>query len=820
MAFKRLNRSDRYTANYDQAYSQQKGQSASQVKPVSPAPPTSSFSVPIEEHEEQTRQRFNIPKSLWQAIPAQESGGNWKAKSPTGVRGKYQVTQDTAKGLGFNRDDPYEQTTAAAAYLRQNYDRLDGVYADENDRWLGAAAMYYGGPGAIQKGGKISNKSLDGLSTPRRYVKQLSQKMKQVGSSEGAAMPMSQTYPSFNALKAKTESSVAGYNGSMPAFMQVDTETPPPYFSPLLLGNQAAQPSVQPPAPVRKPATKRPYRTTEDEKKKIEIVTTNDIPPDLRNLLPPMPKGWKTDPSLIPVPAATTRPVAAQPAIPPGRPIPQPLPAPFLPEAQRSDKVETSPLRQQSYSSGQMPQSRMQSSTMGYGNPSPPSMQPGTSALPYFYPLLSKDRVAQIAPPAVTPAPAAASQPPVRPRSQPQAAVPVTPLIPQLPAAASALKDTREPSGPLEVLPNVNPESFIDRSRGYPTYNKQQMMGINPLTRPTSEVMAPTESERAMEAYAAQRAARNGGEAGMTSIDRARETYINQGARPVLDVNRPGAPVVAKQNRGFGEILKTAGVGALQGLAAGGLGGAIGGALTGGIIQAASPEMGRGVRFDTLQRPRLERQQQQQIAEIQRQQQGRLAEAQIGNLESQAFERQAELALKAAEARRREKSVTLSGDETMFERDPQTGRLVPVATNPRQRFQTGGGNDDESQAFEIRREDGAYKQASVVEGLKAEMNRYGNDITDKASGFPQYREAKQKYEAEYALLMQRYGDLFTSEPVNDQYGNVMYNLKARNRNQRTPLLSPEEQKKAQAKKPASSQIAPRPKSALADLLNR
>jgi hypothetical protein len=62
-----------------------------------------------------------------------------------------------------------------------------------------------------------------------------------------------------------------------------------------------------------------------------------------------------------------------------------------------------------------------------------------------------------------------------------------------------------------------------------------------------------------------------------------------------------------KPKRGFWDIVKTAGVGALQGMATGGgLGGAIGGALAGGITSAIDPATGRAYRFDVMQRPRME----------------------------------------------------------------------------------------------------------------------------------------------------------------------------------------------------------------------
>lgn len=81
-------------------------------------------------------------------------------------------------------------------------------------------------------------------------------------------------------------------------------------------------------------------------------------------------------------------------------------------------------------------------------------------------------------------------------------------------------------------------------------------------------------------------------------IQRAREEAIYGGQMQAdLDI---------KPKRGFWDIMKTAGVGALQGMATGGLGGAIGGALAGGIGSAISPEAGRGYRFDVMQRPRME----------------------------------------------------------------------------------------------------------------------------------------------------------------------------------------------------------------------
>ena len=73
------------------------------------------------------------------------------------------------------------------------------------------------------------------------------------------------------------------------------------------------------------------------------------------------------------------------------------------------------------------------------------------------------------------------------------------------------------------------------------------------------------------------------------------------------------ADIGLKPKRSFWDTLKTAGVGAIQGMASGGgLGGAIGGALSAGIIGAVDPEAGRNFRFNTLQRPQMEQDQDRQ----------------------------------------------------------------------------------------------------------------------------------------------------------------------------------------------------------------
>ena len=100
-------------------------------------------------------------------------------------------------------------------------------------------------------------------------------------------------------------------------------------------------------------------------------------------------------------------------------------------------------------------------------------------------------------------------------------------------------------------------------------------------------------------------------------IEKAKYEYATQKAktaRPIDPENPETFYQPRETKRGFWDTLKTAGVGALQGLASGGgIGGAIGGALAGGVGSAISPEMGRAYRFNALQRPQMEDQLQRQF---------------------------------------------------------------------------------------------------------------------------------------------------------------------------------------------------------------
>jgi hypothetical protein len=81
---------------------------------------------------------------LVQAVVAQESGGNAKAKSPAGAVGLMQLMPATAKAYGVtDRTDPQQSLDAGEKYLRDLYKQFDDVEL--------TLAAYNWGPGNVRK---------------------------------------------------------------------------------------------------------------------------------------------------------------------------------------------------------------------------------------------------------------------------------------------------------------------------------------------------------------------------------------------------------------------------------------------------------------------------------------------------------------------------------------------------------------------------------------------------------------------------------------------------------------------------------------------
>jgi soluble lytic murein transglycosylase-like protein len=102
--------------------------------------------------------RYGIPEDLFLRLVQQESGWKATARSHKGAIGLAQLMPFTARALGVNPHDPYENLDGGARYLSQQY-RTFGS-------WRLALAAYNAGPGAVKKYGGVPP-----FRETRNYVK-------------------------------------------------------------------------------------------------------------------------------------------------------------------------------------------------------------------------------------------------------------------------------------------------------------------------------------------------------------------------------------------------------------------------------------------------------------------------------------------------------------------------------------------------------------------------------------------------------------------------------------------------------------------------
>lgn len=91
--------------------------------------------------------RHNIPEDLFLRLVQQESGWRPTAKSHAGAYGLAQLMPATARYLGVDRTDPYQNLDGGARYLREQYQRFGS--------WRLALAAYNAGPEAVKKYGGV-----------------------------------------------------------------------------------------------------------------------------------------------------------------------------------------------------------------------------------------------------------------------------------------------------------------------------------------------------------------------------------------------------------------------------------------------------------------------------------------------------------------------------------------------------------------------------------------------------------------------------------------------------------------------------------------
>jgi soluble lytic murein transglycosylase-like protein len=102
--------------------------------------------------------RFDLSPSLLEALVWQESRWRENAVSPVGARGLAQLMPGTARYLGVDSRDPFQNLEGGARYLREQLDRFDGDLEK-------ALAAYNAGPGRVERARGIPN-----ISETQNYV--------------------------------------------------------------------------------------------------------------------------------------------------------------------------------------------------------------------------------------------------------------------------------------------------------------------------------------------------------------------------------------------------------------------------------------------------------------------------------------------------------------------------------------------------------------------------------------------------------------------------------------------------------------------------
>lgn len=91
--------------------------------------------------------RHNVPEDLFARLVQQESGWNPNALSHKGAMGLAQLMPDTARHLGVDPNDPYQNLEGGARYLAMQF--------REFGSWELALAAYNAGPDAVKKYGGV-----------------------------------------------------------------------------------------------------------------------------------------------------------------------------------------------------------------------------------------------------------------------------------------------------------------------------------------------------------------------------------------------------------------------------------------------------------------------------------------------------------------------------------------------------------------------------------------------------------------------------------------------------------------------------------------
>jgi 2'-5' RNA ligase len=123
---------------------------------------------------EEIARRYGVPKSVYQRMVGQESGGRDSAVSNKGASSRWQIMPATAKGLGIDASDPLQAAEGGLRILRDNYKRFRKYAENEKHAWMMSVAGYHGSPSNVEKDIKNGGYGLpmisDGAITTRDHV--------------------------------------------------------------------------------------------------------------------------------------------------------------------------------------------------------------------------------------------------------------------------------------------------------------------------------------------------------------------------------------------------------------------------------------------------------------------------------------------------------------------------------------------------------------------------------------------------------------------------------------------------------------------------
>jgi len=106
-----------------------------------------SYSGPYLQMAKDAARRHGVPEDLFLRLVQQESAWKPTAKSHAGAYGLAQLMPATARALGVDRTDPYENLDGGARYLRMQFERFK--------TWRLALAAYNAGPEAVARHGGV-----------------------------------------------------------------------------------------------------------------------------------------------------------------------------------------------------------------------------------------------------------------------------------------------------------------------------------------------------------------------------------------------------------------------------------------------------------------------------------------------------------------------------------------------------------------------------------------------------------------------------------------------------------------------------------------